>query len=256
MLQLAVQRLNSIVEDVQAGIEKSKKLKEALPDTDQPEAKLEGKVLLRVTFAGEARIANIVDLRKWSEIWFEIARGIAMLNDSSPEEVQVVGAGVGSIVIELAVGYGIAKTVSAILLEALKVVEKVTDITKKAVEIKALKLSNAKIVKELEEEAKKQRDTGIEKIADKLTARKAGSEQGDKIEAFRRAVTKLVNFVERGGDVDCVLPLEEPTTEDAEEKPEPREVKQLRRTFKELRQLEFQLKQLEDHKEAPPAESA
>ena len=130
-------------------------------------------------------------------------------------------------------------------------VEKVADIQKKALEIKALKLSNSKIVKELEEEASKQRDTGIQQIADKLAARKKGIDQGDKIEAFRRAVTKLVNFVERGGDVDCVLPLEEATGDNPEEKPEPKEIKQLRTTFKEIRQLEFQLKQLEDRKEGP-----
>lgn len=254
-LATAVERLNSIIEDLQGGIDRSQKLQTALEGIRPPEPEIEGKVLVRLTFSGDARIANIVDLRDWSETWLDIGRGIAMLNDSSPEELQVVGAGEGSIVIELAVAYGIAKTISSILLEALKVVEKVADIKKKALEIKELKLSNVKIVKELEAEADKERETGVAKIADQLTARKKGVDQGDKIEAFRRAVTKLVNFVERGGDVDCVLPLEEATAEGAEEKPEPKEIKQLRTTFKEIRQLEFQLKQLEDRKETPPAES-
>ena len=105
------------------------------------------------------------------------------------------------------------------MLEALKVFEKVVDIQKKALEIKALQLSNSEIVKDLEDEARKQRDTGIEQIADKLAARKKGADQGNKIEAFRRAVTKSVGFVERGGDVDCVLPLEEATEENDGEKP-------------------------------------
>ncbi|MBC8064480.1 MAG: hypothetical protein H7Y17_06605 [Chlorobia bacterium] len=251
-LATAVERLDSIVADLQKGIERSQTLQKALEGIAPPEPDIKGKVLVRVTFSGEARIANIVDLREWSDTWFEIGRGVAMLNDSTPEEVRVVGAGEGSLIIELAVGYGIAKTISSILLEALKVVEKVVDIQKKALEIKALKLSNSKIVKELEDEARKQRDTGIEQIADKLAARKKGADQGDKIEAFRRAVTKLVGFVEKGGNVDCVLPLEEATEENGDEKPVPKEIKQLRTTFKEIRQLEFQLKQIEDRKEVPP----
>ena len=251
-LATAVERLDAIVVDIQKGIERSQALQNALKGIGPSEPDIEGKVLVRVTFSGDARIANIVDLREWSDTWFEIGRGVAMLNDSTPEEVQVVGAGEGSVVIELAVGYGIAKTISLILLETLKVVEKVVDIQKKALEIKALKLSNSKIVKDLEDEARKQRDTGIEQIADKLAARKKGADQGDKVEAFRRAVTKLVGFVEKGGDVDCVLPLEEATEVNADEKPEPKEIKQLRTTFKEIRQLEFQLKQIEDRKDVPP----
>jgi hypothetical protein len=207
-------------------------------------------------FSGDARIANIVDLRAWSNIWFDIGRGLTMLNDSSPEEVQVVGAGEGSVVIELAVGYGIAKTISLILLEALKVVEKVADITKKALEIRALKLSNTKIAKELEDAAKLEKETGIDRIADKVatTNRKKDTDQGDKFVAFRKAVTELVNFVQKGVEVDCVLPLEEATVENTDEKPEPKEVKELRATFREIRQLEFQLKQLEDRKETSPVD--
>ncbi|MDQ6765321.1 MAG: hypothetical protein M3Z22_04370 [Verrucomicrobiota bacterium] len=251
-LATAVERLNVIVEELRTGIERSQTLQKSLDGIAPSESAIEGKVLIRVTFSGDAKITNIVDLREWSDTWYDIGRGVAILNDSTPEEVQVVGAGEGSVVIELAVGYAVAKTISSILLEALKVVEKVVDIQKKALEIKALKLSNSKIAKELEDEARQQRDTGIEQIADKLTARKKGADQGDKIEAFRRAVTKLVGFVERGGDVDCVLPLEEVTQENTEEKPERREIKQLRTTFKQIRQLEFQLKQIEDRKDTPP----
>lgn len=201
----AVQKLDPIVEDIQKGIDRSEKLQTALEGIIAPGPELHGKILVRVMFSGDARIADIVDLRGWSNIWFDIGRGLAMLNDSSPEEVQVVGAGEGSVVIELAVGYGIAKTISLILLEALKVVEKVADIRKKVVEIRALKLSNTKIAKELEEEAKLEKKNGIDRIADKVAAThlKKDSDQGDKLVAFRKAVTELVNFVEKGGEVDC-----------------------------------------------------
>jgi len=149
--------------------------------------------------------------------------------------------------------YGIAKTIAAVILEALKVAEKVVDIRKKAQEIKAMKLSNLKIAKEIEDAAETEKKKGVASITENVSRvkRKKDTDEGDKVSAFDRAVSKLVDFLEKGGEVDCVLPEEETDGATEEEKPQAGQVRELRATFKEIRLLERRLDQLEDKK--PPA---
>lgn len=245
----AAQRLSEITQEVAEGIVRSDAIQSALDVTDPTEfaTELDGKIMVRVAFSHGAAITNVVDLKTWSNIWHEIGRGIAMIHDSSPEEIEVIGAGRGSVVIELAVAYGIAATISKIILEALKVTEKVLDIRKKAEEIRALKLGNDKIAKELDDEAEKEKSKGIRRISERVTKakRKKDTNEGDKIAAFDKAVKNLVDFVDKGGEVDCVVPNEQEQTPEGEAKPEHSELKELRATFKEIRHLEIHLKQLE-----------
>ena len=41
-------------------------------------------VVIRVRFTEEAGIYNVVDLKKWSAVWFDILRGFALAIDSKP----------------------------------------------------------------------------------------------------------------------------------------------------------------------------
>ena len=254
----AAQKFAEIIQEIDQGIQKSDRLKESLTGIIPPEPELKDQVLVRVTFSNQTAIANVVDLKNWSGVWYDIGRGVAMINDASPEEIQVVGAGKGSVVIELAVGYGIAKTIAAVILEALKVAEKVVDIRKKAEEIKALKLSNSKIVKELTDAAETEKMKGVASITESVSRlkKKKGADEGDKVSAFDRAVSKLVDFLEKGGEVDCVLPEEEADGATEEERPQASQVRELRATFKEIRLLERRLDQLEDKKPPSSTESS
>jgi hypothetical protein len=249
----AAQKLGEMVDQITQGIQKSDHLAENLTGIVPPEPRLAGRVLVRVTFVKEAAITNVVDLRNWSDVWYDIGRGVAMINDAPPEDIHVVGAGTGSVIIELAVAYGVAKVIAAVILQALTVAEKVVDIRKKAEEIKNLKLSNAKIATELKDSAEAEKKKGIEAITEDVSGlkRKKDGVEGDKVVAFERAVTKLVDFLEKGGEVDCVLPEEE---SEQGEGPKAGEIKQLRATFREIRLLETRLVHLEDKKESPSAE--
>jgi hypothetical protein len=57
-------------------------------------------------------MSNVADFRKWGTFWFEIGRGVAMAHNAAPEEIKIVGATKGSIIIELAVVSDIAVTIS------------------------------------------------------------------------------------------------------------------------------------------------
>ena len=145
---------------------------------------------------------------------------------------------------ELAVVASVATTTSGIILAALKVAEKVLEILKKAEQLKGLKLKNQNLIKELEEEAENEKKDGIEKITEEIAA-KLGIQkdgQGDKIKALDTAIKNLVNFIEKGGIVDFVVPEEE-----GEEGVED-ENRELRVAFEEIRKLEKKIELLE-HKD-------
>src|SRR6267143_2417664 len=192
----AAQRFAEIIRAIDEGIQKSDQLQQTLKGLVPPEPELEEKVLVRVTFSNDAAIANVVDLKSWSEVWYDIGRGIAMINDASPEEIRIVGAGKGSVVLELAVANGIGKTIASVILEALKVAEKVMDVRKKAEEVKNLKLTNSKIAKELADAADIEKKKGIESITEAVAGmkRKKDGAEGDKVVAFDHAVSKLVDL--------------------------------------------------------------
>lgn len=164
------------------------------------------------------------------------------LINMSPEDVKVVGATKGSIIIELAVVASIATTMSGIILAVLKVAEKILDIRKKAEELRGLKLKNDKLSKELEKEAENEKKDGIEQItadiAEKLKINANGD--GDKVKALDTAVKNLVNFIEKGGVVDFIVP-EEGVSEEGEEDSNA----ELRVAFQEIRQLEKKIELLE-----------
>ena len=185
---------------------------------------------------------NVKDFKSWGNIWFDIGRGIAMAHDLSPEDIKIVGATKGSIIMELAVVASVATTTSGIILAALKVAEKVLDILNKAEELKGLKLKNTKLAKDLEKEAENEKKDGIEKITNDV-AKKSGinhNGEGDKIKALDTAVKNLVNFIEEGGVVDFVVSDEEESEEGKED-----QHADLRVAFNEIRKLEKKIEFLE-----------
>lgn len=173
-----------------------------------------------------------------------------MVHNSSPEEIRIIGAKNGSVVLELAVSLSIAWTISSIILMALRVAERVILVQDRAEEVRGLRLTNDKIVKELKQEAKKEREKGIDdittSIAKQLKIKSSG--EGDKTSALDKAVKELVNFLTKGGEIDCMIPEEEDETEDGTDEGNAgrtKKMRELRTTFETIRQLESKVRLLE-----------
>jgi len=239
----SAQKLQQIHQKLSNGINKSNQIKAGLTDCVlEEEYEAENEILMRVSFTGHALMENVKDFKSWGNIWFDIGRGIAMAHDLSPEDIKIVGATKGSIIMELAVVASVATTTSGIILAALKVAEKVLDILNMAEELKSKKLKNTKLAKDLQKEAENEKKDGIEEItnniAEKLGIKHNG--EGDKIKALDTAVKNLVNFIEKGGVVDFVVPEEEELKEGEEDQHE-----DLRVAFNEIRKLEKKIELLE-----------
>lgn len=242
----SAQKLQQIMEELNKGIDKSNQIKTGLDGSVfEEEYEIENEVLIRISFTGKATMSNVVDFKKWGDTWYEIGRGIAIVHNAPPEDVKIIGATKGSIIIELAVAATIATSTSVIILSALKVVEKVLDIYTKAEEWRNLKLTGTKLEKEMEKIAENEKTAGINEISAELVKKlkiKTDTE-GDKITALEKAVKNLVNFVESGGEVDFVMPKEaEPDDTSSPNYAE------LRNTYQEIRLLESKIKLLESKK--------
>ncbi|HHF0523038.1 TPA: hypothetical protein ACPHW8_004834 [Vibrio alginolyticus] len=238
----AAAEVNKIVQDVANGIGRSDQLQAQLKPLIElgveDETPTED-VMIRVHFQNDVALENVCDFKKWGTVWWEIGRGIAIAHDSSPESIKIVGAQKGSIIIELATAAAIATTASTIILSALKVAERVLAIRKQIEEIKNLKLTNKKVENELEKEAQQEKSKGLDAINNEIVVNlKLNSDgDGEKVKVLSKAVKNLVDFVEKGGEVDFVANDKSENTE---------ELEQLKVNFKEIKRLEKQLLALEN----------
>ena len=240
----AAAKVRAITKEIQRGVKRLNAIKEALVEVPIPAPRevQPGEVLLRVKFKDDAAINNVVDLKEWSRIWHDIARGIAMLHDAAPEDIRVVGAATGSIIVDLVAAYVIAKTATAILLESLKVADRVLDIRLKAQQVRALKLDNDKAALEIEQAAEKEREKRIATIVATVSA-SAAQIDGEKTNALTKSVENLVTFIEKGGQVDCTMPSAPEGAAEHAEIEEKRQV--LLTTFAEIRELETKVARIE-----------
>ncbi|ELN9000199.1 hypothetical protein RZT97_000959 [Vibrio cholerae] len=243
----AYSELNKIIQQINDGISRSNQIQTQLKpiiSLDSDEDTLTDDVIMRVHFQNDVSLQNLSDFKKWGTIWFDIGRGIALAHDNSPEDIRVVGAQKGSIIIELAAAAAIATSISTIILSALKVAERVLKIRKQVEEIKKLQLANKKFEAELEKEATEEKKIGLEAINKEIVSNlklEENGENGDgeKINALNKAVKNLLDFIEKGGEIDFVVTDENNSIE---------ELEQLRINFSEIKQLENKLLALENKK--------
>lgn len=201
-------------------------------------------VMMRIYFQDDSAINNLTDFKKLAATWYDIGRGIAMAQNKSPEDLKVIGAQKGSVIVELAVIAGIATSISTILLAGLKVAERVIVILKKAEELKKLKLNNKKIEQEIIKEVDVEKKNGINTILETAITDLGltKGQDGDKIASLEKAITKLIDFTQKGGAVDFVQPDGE---EDEGENNVREEILQLKENVQDIRKLENKIKMLE-----------
>jgi hypothetical protein len=171
-----------------------------------PARTVDGGVVTRVHFQDKAAISDVVDLKKWSSDWHDIARGLASSVDERPEDVQVLGASTGSVIIVLSSTVAVASLLAIIAKRSSTIVMSVLDIMNGIEDLRHKKVLNKAIEKAMKEQAVAIRATGIEDAMNDIkqfigSARKTGSENELKL-----AVEKFFNFTEKGGEVDMIAP--------------------------------------------------
>lgn len=245
----AAQKIAERTQAINEGIRKSAQIAEGLSGlVESDEDDVADGVLIRVSFLGEAAMNNIADFKKWGDIWYNIGRGVAQAHGDAPEDIRIVGAAKGSVIIELLANSVIAETVSGIILRALTVAEKVFNLRKIAAETRVLKLQEKKLAGVINKAAEDEKNAGIATIIKEQTKllKLKPETDGEKIVALEKSITELVTFISDGGGVDFVAP-EEKTDDDDEVIDD--DFVQIRQQAEGIRNLEDRLKLLEDNRE-------
>lgn len=171
-------------------------------------------VQVRVEFRDEAAITNMVEWKQWAAKWYDIARGIGMAAGEAPENVRILGATKGSIVLTLATTYSVALILGGIFKVITKRASELLKLAHSMEDLKRKQLLN----KELESAFKKRSDEiksgGTSEAIAEVNRLATAEKNGELDKVIEKAVKELFDFGTRGGDLDFVSP--EPPEPDAE----------------------------------------
>jgi len=197
--------------------------------------------LLRVHFKDRAGVQNIEELRDWTDHWYFIGKGIAEAAGHKAVEIEMQGVSNGSLIIDFAVNYGVARLTLVLIKQALEVAVEFLNLYQKAQEI-FQSTKDEKLKQQIEESAGKIKEAGINKLVEQ---HKPGEEEA----GFRKAVLKLSEFLEKGGGAE-IIPPTSPETETGDPETQ-KHIADMHGEIAEIRKLEHKLHLLE-HADVPP----
>lgn len=213
-----------------------------LPDFEESEGFVD-EVIVRVEFRDGAAIDNVKTWRYWSQQWYDISRGIALAVNCAPEDIRVVSAGRGSILIDLAMGLAVARLFTGIISCVTDTALKITKLQLSRNDLRREKLITDALESEFKRKESELKDEAVNQVLEGLNEKFMGEVDGEAKEALSRSVGKLLNFQNRGGQLDFTPPQLENDTDDVD----PEEIELLnglQEEILELRQDQTELKKL------------
>ncbi|MEH6699645.1 MAG: hypothetical protein V7672_13150 [Brevundimonas sp.] len=165
----------------------------------------EGLITIRVGFQNDVAIDNVADWKNSAKDWYDIIRGLAMACNEKPEDVKVIGASTGSIIMIMA---GTAAFTAILAQIAKHMTTTAKDVIGVRVEIENLrqkKLLTRAMEEELRRIEKDKSDNAIDTVIGLLKGNLSGKD-GDVPVALSASIKKLLTFSEKGGTVDFVAP--------------------------------------------------
>ena len=207
-----------------------------LPEIIQPQRE-ENLALLRIEFKEDASINNIIEWKSWAIVWSDISRGVSMALGKAPETIKVLGATRGSIILELGVACACAKLIAIIVNQIIATVAQFTQLEITKENLREKRLLNEQIEKAMNNQIKEIKDDGIKNITDLAEKSLENELNGEVLTALKKSVTKLFEFHQKGGGIDCIAPEEVEGNSD-------NELMRLRETIENLRIAQQELKRL------------
>lgn len=252
-LATAAQAMDQARAKVEAATERVESLRDGLDGlvSEVPPPRLD-MVTVRAKFDRGTAIRNVVELRREVDRWNLIGIGVTAAHDLPPEEFQVIGAGVGSLVFIFAAAAAIATSIATIMKQGLSVTSEVFGVLKTVEQWRQSKVVTAASIESLQRDAAALRESGTERILSEIATELSLSRQqnAERVQKLERAVRELMDFVDKGGRVDFVLP-EPPKEADGETEEQRAEraklaesLDALRATVEDVRRLEDQVRRL------------
>jgi len=206
-----------------------------------------GLVTVRVGFQNDAKISNVTELKAESQDWYDIIYGLSLANNEAPEETKIVGATKGSIILILAATVGVTQMLAAISGNVSKVAMHGLEVAHSIEDLRKKKLLNAVIEADLIAQVQKHKEEALDQILTELKPA-LPDQSGDKIPALTRAIKKLLEFNEKGGNLDFVEPedKDEPAEDGAASDGQPGPYEAVRAAIREYQEVRENIKLLTD----------
>lgn len=214
-------------------------------DEDETE---DGEGKLWLYFADGSSVNTIEDLEKVAEVWKQILHHFSRMPDASDEAGRILYIRKHSpLEMELAANLHLLAPLAFGIHWVLKEIKHVIIILQEAEKLKGMKIKN-EIIEDLRKEADEHRkriaDHAAKKIKEKFTA------DSEAEAAAKKALIKIIDFVENGGRLDIDLKKEKSSDSENEE-PEGEETIELKGFIEDIRK---DLKLLEASEEGEPGE--
>ena len=212
-------------------------------------------ITIRVGFQNDASIDNVTKWKDSAKDWYDIIRGLSVATNEAPESTQVVGASTGSIILILASVAAvtellarISKHVTGVAKDSLEILHSMEDLRQKKILTTVMATEFTTMI---ETRKKKALDSILAEIKPLLP-----DESGDKIPALKASIQKLLEFNEKGGNVDFVAPdsaeveAEAEAATEADGSKKKSAIAAAREAIQEYQEVREQLKLLSDNR--PP----
>lgn len=247
----ATERVNRVINSLNEVYERFQRLKtvlgELLYNTTlyEPEG---DEAVVRVHFRGDAGINDVADWKKWSNDWYDISRGLALVAGEKPTDVKVLGANTGSIIMIL------GGTVTFVTLLAV-IVKKLSGIVKEGLEIansvedlRTKKFLNGEIEQQLLALRKQREEAGITEAIEAVRTQLGGQIKAEFEATVQKSIEKYFNFYNKGGEVDIIAPLPDEAGDDEENVSETtKAIRDLNEAVQEIRLNQEALRLLAHH---------
>ncbi|PRZ48316.1 hypothetical protein [Tritonibacter scottomollicae] len=213
--------------------------------------------LVRVRFKEEASVDDIAKLKKWTADWYDIARGAALSVGETPQDVKVLSANNGSIIVTLGTVATVTTVLAVIAKNAGRIASEVLSIANDIEDFRHKRRLNKVIEEELIRQQTEVQENGIEDTLTEIKETVPNLIEKEVDNALKKAITKYFDFYKKGGDVDFIPPRSEPDAAEGNEDDQgfleqidhqAQENEQLVALIEQVRSQQAEIKQLVHHR--------
>ena len=211
-LNQAIQSINSTRSKLAAYVDSVNNL-EFGPDDVLAE---EGLITIRIGFQNDVAIKNVTEWRDSAKEWYYIIRGLAMACEENPEDVKIIGASTGSIILIMAGTAAFTALLAQISKHITTAAKGIIEVRMMGEKLRQMTILNDALEAELKGIEKGRTDSAVKTIETLLEGKVVGK-AGDVSIALKDSIKKLLTFSEKGGTVDFVAPDVDETDEEGGE---------------------------------------
>ena len=163
-------------------------------------------LVVSVRFRDRVSIDNVPDLKNRTKDWYDITRGIALAAGETPDEVHVLGASRGSLIIEIACTLYFVRLLAEITTHITRAAVDIMEVRIGMEELKQKKILNALLAKELQRIEKEKKENALETVKEDIRKLFPKGVSGDVSPALDKSIEHLMTFLDKGGELDFKLP--------------------------------------------------